>query len=232
MEQLENIPGYDIAMDKYNEYGEEHFNRINPFEDEDGNTRKLSGNPQQQKSWRRIQKQAWVHDKCFLGLCGVGMDCGLGLVPLAVFFLPAIGPIVMYAVHARLIHIAQEELFIPEKLVMRLQSNILLDFLISLPPGIGAFFSWMYGSLTRNAGLIYLYMEKTLKKQAAGEAPVYMGPKRDHVMLPQQANPTASSRASPTGYKSSNPASRMGHKSSKQAKKGGFLVGEQQSGVR
>lgn len=223
MEQLENVPGYDIVMDMYNDYGEEHFNHINPYEDKEGNRRKLNGTPQQQKAWRRVQKQAWVHDKCFLGLCGVGMDCGLGLVPLAVFFLPALGPIVTYAVHARLIHIAQEELFIPEKLVLKLQANILFDFLISLPPVIGAFFSWLYGSLTRNAGLIYIYMEKLLEKQRNGSVPVYIGPKTQrggHQSAQPRQMPVRSEAATSAGAKP-------------RIKKGAtFGVGEQTSGIR
>ena len=36
-DQLENIPGYDVVMDYFNEYGEEHWNaKVNPFEDENG----------------------------------------------------------------------------------------------------------------------------------------------------------------------------------------------------
>ncbi|KAJ8138863.1 hypothetical protein OY671_007924, partial [Metschnikowia pulcherrima] len=40
-EQLENIPGYDLAMDKYNDIMGEKFNNTDPFEDEDGNRRIL-----------------------------------------------------------------------------------------------------------------------------------------------------------------------------------------------
>lgn len=41
-EQLENIPGYDIAMDKFNEVAGEKFNTMDPFEDENGKRRKLN----------------------------------------------------------------------------------------------------------------------------------------------------------------------------------------------
>lgn len=177
-QQLEIIPGYDIAMDKFNEYAGDHFNGLNPFEDENGKKRKLTRathTDQEQQLWLRVQKLAWVHDKCFLGSCGVGLDCGIGLVPLAVFFLPGLGPILTYVIHARLITVAHNELVLPQKLVARLQGNILVDFLISLPPLIGSFFSWMNGCLTKNAGLIYAYMEKVGEKRSTGAVATYVG---------------------------------------------------------
>lgn len=184
-EQLEGLPGYDIVMEAFDEYAGNKFNKLDPFQDENGKRRQLSRNfhsDKERKAWRRVQTLAWIHDKCFLGLCGVGLNFGLGLVPLAVFLLPVIGPIAMYVVHARLIHIAQEELYMPLKLVGQLQAQIFFDLLISFPPLIGAFFSWLNGCLTRNAGLIYKYMEFIADQREKGRVPTYLGTREN----PQQ----------------------------------------------
>ncbi|QBM88202.1 protein of unknown function DUF4112 [Metschnikowia aff. pulcherrima] len=232
-EQLENIPGYDLAMDKYNDIMGEKFNNTDPFEDEDGNGRVLDvtkTTEKERKVWKRIQKLAWVHDKCFLGSCGVGMDCGIGLVPLAVFFLPGIGAIITYVIHARVISIAQNELYLPAKLVAKLQANILMDFLISLPPVIGAFLSWLNGCLTRNAGMIYVYLAKIGEKRAAGQAPVYIGPltqersaqnpvAQSHVLQGQNLQSVAETDKSLKLFKKTQPESKV-------------IVGTQLSGVR
>ncbi|GEQ68663.1 hypothetical protein JCM33374_g2331 [Metschnikowia sp. JCM 33374] len=186
-QQLESIPGFDLGLDVFNEIVGEHFNTKNPFEDKHGNKRVLDSHKNTEKErrvWKRVQKRAWVHDKCFVGPCGIGLDCsccfcvdlGIGLVPLAVFFLPGIGPLVTYVIHARLIAIAQNELYLPAKLVAKLQSNILLDLLISLPPLVGAFLAWLNACSTRNAALIYTYLAKLGEKRTRGQAATYMGP--------------------------------------------------------
>lgn len=177
-EQLENIPGYDIAMDKFNEVAGEKFNTMDPFEDENGKRRKL--NPEvylkkEQQAWRKIQRQAWIDDKCFLGLCGVGMDCGIGLAPVACFFIPALGPLMMYVIHARLISIAEKQFFINHQLEAKLHSNIIFDLLISLPPVIGGFLTWLNGCLTRNAGMIYKHLERLAAEKQNNERPQYVG---------------------------------------------------------
>lgn len=176
-EQLENIPGWGLIMDAFNEYAEEHWNNTNPYVDKEGKQRTLgpSSTFEERQAWKRIRNQAWVHDKCFLGLCGVGLDCGFGLVPLAVLLLPVAGPIAMYVVHCRLLTIAHEKIAIPRKLEAKIQGNILLDLLLSLPPVIGAFLSWFHGCLTRNAGMIYVYMDFLAKKRASGDLPTYIG---------------------------------------------------------
>lgn len=71
-DQLENIPGYGVAMDYFNEYAEEHWNaKADPYEDKDGNKVRLPkelGNQRENKKPRKkIQSQAWVDDRCFLG---------------------------------------------------------------------------------------------------------------------------------------------------------------------
>lgn len=218
-EQLENVPGYGFVMDKYNDFAGEKFNTTNPFEDEDGNKRKLS--PQshthsENRAWRRVQKLAWSHDKCFLGLCGVGLDCGIGLVPLAVFLLPGLGPIAMYVVHARLINIAQDDVRLPTSLVAKMQTNILVDFLISLPPVIGAYLLWLNGCLTRNAGMFYVYLEKMAKEREEGGVPQYEGTRSAPLQQPLYAGTRR----------------EINYEKGQKDRKENIQVGAQQSGIR
>ncbi|RLV93610.1 putative membrane protein [Spathaspora sp. JA1] len=187
-QQLENLPGYDLVMDYYNSYAEEHFNSLDPYEDEDGNKRRLTPDlttKREQKAWKKVQSQAWTHDKCFLGSCGVGMDCGLGLAPLVVLIFPVLGPIMMYLVHARLIRLAQESFNLPNKLVARLQSNIVIDLVITFPPVIGSFFGWLHGCSTRNAGLIFGYVEKVAEIRASAQGQEYIGTRGANSQQPQ-----------------------------------------------
>lgn len=175
--QLENVPGYLYAVDKANDFLGDKFS-TNPFEDEHGNKRRLLGpyyTDLERSTFKRIQSQAWTHDKCFLGLCGVGMDCGLGLVPLGVFFFPIAAPLATYVVHARLIGTAEHLLRLPAPLVAKLHANILFDLLLSLPPIIGALFAWLNGCLTRNAGLIYCHLAHVAADREAGPNPEYVG---------------------------------------------------------
>ncbi|CAK9440417.1 uncharacterized protein LODBEIA_P45170 [Lodderomyces beijingensis] len=169
--QLESIPGYSLAMDKFNSYAEDHWNNRDPFTDpKTGKKLKLPPDittKQEQKAWSKIQSKAWQHDKCMCGSCGVGLDCGLGLVPFAVLFFPVLGPLVMYAMHARLIEIAKREFHLPNKLEAQLNSNIGIDLLITFPPVIGSFFGWLHGCSTRNAGMIYAFMLKHAQERAA-----------------------------------------------------------------
>jgi len=160
-EQLEALPGFDILQSLWDEYAGSHLQTKDPYEDENGNRLKLPSDictKSEQKLFRSIQKKAWVHDKCFLGSCGIGMDCGLGLVPLVVLFFPVVGPLLMYVVHQRLIQIAADEMKLPPKLYAKLNANIGFDLLITFPPVFGCFFGWMNQCSTRNAALIYDYM--------------------------------------------------------------------------
>lgn len=185
-EQLEGLPGYDIVMDYFNEYAEEHFNKLNPYEDKDGNKLRLPEEhttKSEKKLWKRVQLKAWVHDKCFIGSCGIGMDCGLGLAPL-VSILPGIGPILMYIVHARLIHMTAKEIKLPNKLITQLESQIFFDLIITFPPLIGIFLSWINACLTRNAALIYKYMCFVASQREKNSVPTYVGPRS----VPQATN--------------------------------------------
>lgn len=63
----------------------------------------------------------------------------------------------MYVVHGRLLTIA-EELRIPQSMHAKMSAQILFDFLITLIPLLGIFFSYLNQCSTRNAGMIYTYL--------------------------------------------------------------------------
>lgn len=157
---IESIPGFSVGQFIGEEYAEEHFQTKNPYEDKDGNRRKLppTALKQRQKLWRRVQKKSWKHDKCFLGSCGVGLDCGVGLVPIVVGLFPVLGPLVMYVMHNKIINMVEKEVQVPMKLQTKLQLNVAFDLLITFPPVIGLFFGWINKCSTRNASLIYDYL--------------------------------------------------------------------------
>lgn len=56
-DQLEGLPGYGLIMDTFNDYAEQHFNKLDPFEDEDGNKRKLS--PKASKEDQKLIRNDW-----------------------------------------------------------------------------------------------------------------------------------------------------------------------------
>ena len=186
-QQLQSF-SYNAAMDYYNEYAEEHWNSLDPYEDKEGNRRRLPNDistKEEQKIWRNIQRKAWVHDKCFLGSCGVGMDCGLGLAPLVVLLFPVLGPLVMYAVHLNLIAEAERKVHLPSKLQAKLHGNIVLSLIITFPPVIGSFFGWLHGCSTRNAGLLYQYLEFLAQERAQNKTATYVGAARDLPNTPE-----------------------------------------------
>lgn len=173
--QLEGLPGYDVAQLLWEEFAGKKFQTKDPYEDENGNRRRLPSicTREEQKVFRSIQKRAWLHDKCFLGSCGVGLDCGLGLAPLLVLFIPVFGPLLMYVIHLRLVKIASDRFQIPAKLDAKLNANIGFDLLITFPPIIGVFFGWLNQCSTRNAALIHDYMIFAAEKRLSG--PKYGG---------------------------------------------------------
>lgn len=208
-EQLEGLPGYDIIQGLWDEYAGEKLQTKDPFEDENGNRRRLPAicTRQEQKLFRSIQTKAWQHDRCFLGSCGVGLDCGLGLVPLVVLILPVIGPLMMYIVHQRLVRIASEKFSIPTKLDAQLNANIAFDMLITFPPLIGCFLGWMNACSTRNASLLYDYMifvaEQRLKNPSyIGKGPIRLEPSfGDHIPMLAMNQPQQSEMEATTHHK-------------------------------
>lgn len=176
--QLQGLPGYDILSGLWDDYAGEHFNSMDPFVDEDGNKRKLPkeySTSQEQRIWKNVQKQAWTHDKCLLGSCGVGLDCGCGLVPFAVLFFPVLGPLVMYALHSKIIDTVTNEIKLPDKLVAKMHGQIVFDLIITFPPLIGCFFGWVNLCLTRNAGMIYKYLLFLSEERKNNNHAIYIG---------------------------------------------------------
>lgn len=155
----------DTAIDKFNELAEKYIKTKNPYIETlpDGSTRKLklpaSATKQEQKQWKKIQKRAWLDDKCFMGCYPV--DCGCGLGPIMVI-LPGIGPYLMYLVHLKLIQMAVSKFHIDAATQAKLHANIIFDLLITLPPVIGSFFAWLNGCSTRNAAIIHTEIRKQL----------------------------------------------------------------------
>lgn len=176
--QLEGLPGYSVLLELWDGYAEEHFNTIDPYEDKEGNKRRLDkqfNTPEEHKMWKKVQKKAWTHDKCFMGSCGVGMDCGLGLSPLVVLIIPVLGPLLMYAVHSRLIHVVTNEMKLPAKVVAKMEGQILFSLIITFPPLIGCVFGYLHACSTRNAGLIYKYFMFLASERAKNNRPTYLG---------------------------------------------------------
>ena len=165
----------DKATDRVNEYAEKHVKTKDPYREDvgGGKTRKLklrdSATKEEQKMWKWVQRRAWVDDKCFMGCYPV--DCGVGLGPLVVA-LPCIGPLLMYAVHARLTTRAGMFFNLDAKTVAKLNANILFDLFLTFPPVIGSFFSWMNGCSSRNAAIIHSEVTKMLlrREQAQRQA--------------------------------------------------------------
>lgn len=162
----------DTAIDKWNDYAGEHIKTKDPYryETPEGKTKKLklreSATKEEQKMWKWVQKRAWVDDKCFMGCYPV--DCGIGLGPIVVM-LPVIGPLLMYAVHARLITRAGMFYKLDAATTAKLQANILFDLMLTFPPVVGSLFAWMNGCSTRNAAIIHTEVTKMLlKREFAG----------------------------------------------------------------
>lgn len=176
-EQLEGLPGFDILTELWEGYAEEHLNTLDPYQDENGNKRRLPKEyttAKEQKLWKKIQLKAWAHDKCFMGSCGVGMDCGLGWTVI-LLLIPVVGPLLIYLAHNRLTYILTKEMRVPNKLLGKMQAQIGLDLLITLPPIIGIFFGYMHQCLTRNAGMIYKFFLFLAEERKKNNVPTYAG---------------------------------------------------------
>lgn len=69
----------------------------------------------------------------------------------------------MYVLHGRILSLA-EEIRIPQALHAKIASQIFFDFLITLIPILGIFFSYMNQCSTRNAAMIFNHMNKQIQK--------------------------------------------------------------------
>lgn len=163
---IQNVPGFDLVNDKWNEFAEEHLQTKDPFFVKDKDGEEVRRDPPEgitsddRRKWKHIINKAWKHDKSFLG--GVyWLDLGVGLAPV-VSLIPVIGPIVMYVLHGRLVSIA-EELRIPGSVHAKMTANITFDFLMSLIPILGAVFSWMNTCSVRNASLVDTFLRNKAK---------------------------------------------------------------------
>lgn len=119
------------------------------------------------KKWKRIIKKAWTHDRNFLGW--FWLDLGLGWAPIA-SLVPVIGPLWMWAVHGRLVAVA-EELRIPTSMHAKMSANIFFDFLMSLIPILGAIFAWMNACSTRNASMVDVWIRKRIELEREMRGP-------------------------------------------------------------
>ncbi|CDK28717.1 unnamed protein product [Kuraishia capsulata CBS 1993] len=161
--------GLDYAVDKWNDFAGDHMQTKDPYVEElpDGSKRKRKlpegATKEEIKLWKKIQKRAWLDDKCFMGCYPV--DCGIGLGPL-VILLPGIGSILMYLVHSKLIRMAQRGIDLDGKTIAKMEANIAFDFLISLPPVIGSLLTWLNGCSTRNAAIVHTQLRRRIEMRA------------------------------------------------------------------
>ncbi|KAK9363024.1 hypothetical protein V1504DRAFT_438252 [Lipomyces starkeyi] len=166
---IQNLPGYDIVMDAWNEFAGEKLQTKDPFFEKlpDGTTRRRKAPEGTSASdaivFKKILSSAWKHDRCMCGCFWA--DWGLGQAPL-ISLIPVLGPWIMYSLHLRLNSMA-EELHIPSTLHVKMAANVTFDFLITLVPVLGAVFSYLNACSSRNAALVHTYlMKRALENQA------------------------------------------------------------------
>ncbi|KAK9248291.1 hypothetical protein V1506DRAFT_529535 [Lipomyces tetrasporus] len=159
---IESIPGYDIAMEAWNEFAGEKLQTKDPYFEElpDGTTRRRKApegtSPSDAIVFKNIVNSAWKHDRCMCGCFWA--DWGLGQAPL-LCLIPVFGPLIMYSLHLRINSMA-EELHIPTKLHAQMTANVTFDFLITLVPILGAVFSYINACSTRNAAMVHTFLLK------------------------------------------------------------------------
>lgn len=188
--QLESIPGYGMAVDWINDKASEKIVTKDPFYEEVNGKKKRRHLPdgytkQESKTWKKVRNRAWLDDKNFCGCYPVNL--GVGLAPFLAW-LPVIGPFIMYAIHGRLIEIANKELHLPPESVAKMHGNIIFDLLISLPPVLGSLFSWMNSCSTRNAAIIHTFMSREIIERNKREQLEEMNHKSPFDNPPQSAN--------------------------------------------
>ncbi|ODV86150.1 hypothetical protein CANARDRAFT_196941 [[Candida] arabinofermentans NRRL YB-2248] len=169
-DNLQQLPFYDTILEKWNEYAGDRFKTKDPYTYIDPATNKKhklklpdNATKVEKKIWKQLQRKAWINDKCFMGCYPI--DCGIGLSPI-LLLLPVIGPIMMWGIQTRLITIASQNYNIDSKTYMKLQSNIMIELIISIPPLIGSFLSWLNGCSTRNIAIIHTKVVKLMLERA------------------------------------------------------------------
>lgn len=117
---------------------------------------------QESKVWKKLQNQAWSHDKGICGSCCWSET--IGWAPMLTL-IPIIGPAIMYSIHGKLIEYAKKQFQLPNDVVMKMHGNIGIDLAISLVPILGTVFAWMNACSTRNCAMVYNFVcERALEK--------------------------------------------------------------------
>lgn len=190
----------DYGMEKYDDFMGSKFQPVkDPFYSELSNgkrvRRKLPAycTKQETKTWKRLQNRAWYDDRCFLGCGCIWIDWGIGWATV-LSLLPVIGPILMYWVHSSTVEYARKRYNLPNDLLVKMHANIVFDLLITLPPIIGTFLTWMNACSTRNVAMVYNYVckdswQRYLQQNPTQSAPVGFQP------MPMAANPQVPAQA-------------------------------------
>lgn len=156
--------GQDWFQDKANEYAEEHFQPTkDPYYEELPNGKRVKRrlpdycSKQESKAYKKLQNQAWSHDKGICGSC-CWSEC-IGWAPLLTI-LPIIGPAIMYSIHGKMVDRAKVQFDLPNDLVLKMHGNIGVDLAIALVPVLGIAFSWMNACSTRNCAMVYNFISQ------------------------------------------------------------------------
>ncbi|CAR29538.1 hypothetical protein ZYGR_0AD02200 [Zygosaccharomyces rouxii] len=156
--------GQGWLQDKANEYAEEHFQPTkDPYYEELPSGKKVRRrlpdycSKQESKAYKKLQNQAWSHDK---GMCGgcCWSEC-IGWAPLLTI-IPIIGPAIMYSIHGKMVDRAQIQFDLPQDMVLKMHGNIGVDLAIALVPVLGIVFSWMNACSTRNCAMVYNFVSQ------------------------------------------------------------------------
>ncbi|CCK69694.1 uncharacterized protein KNAG_0C05960 [Huiozyma naganishii CBS 8797] len=190
---LENI-GEGILQDKATEFAGTHFQPTrDPFYEKlpSGKRvrRRLPDNlftKADRRAWKSLQNRAWLHDRSLCGCCCWTET--IGWAPLLAL-LPLVGPVLMYAVHKRLINEADRKFRLDEELKLKMHANIGVDLTISLVPVLGALFAWLHAASTRNAALVYNFVSKRALQQQQQQQQQWRPPSRDDESVPMRGPP-------------------------------------------
>lgn len=229
--------GQDWLQDKANEYAEEHFQPTkDPYYEELPNGKRVKRrlpdycSKQESKAYKKLQNQAWSHDKGICGSC-CWSQC-IGWAPM-LSILPIIGPAIMYSIHGKMVDRVKVQFDLPKELVVKMHANIGIDLAIALVPVLGIIFSWMNACSTRNCAMVYNFVSQRAvdaknqkMREKAGIAETKRNEKIAHAEAKQNAkldkkyskshSPSAAAMVAPV----SAPAAMSNQKSSKYAANG------------
>ncbi|GAV55832.1 hypothetical protein ZYGR_0AY02250 [Zygosaccharomyces rouxii] len=227
--------GQGWLQDKANGYAEEHFQPTkDPYYEELPSGKKVRRrlpdycSKQESKSYKKLQNQAWSHDK---GMCGgcCWSEC-IGWAPLLTI-IPIIGPAIMYSIHGKMVDKAKVQFDLPNDLVVKMHGNIGVDLAIALVPVLGIAFSWMNACSTRNCAMVYNFVSQRAieannqkRREKAGIAETKRNEKTEAAEAKKNAKAAKYSRsptpAAATAVPASASVATSNAKSSKHAKNG------------